>query len=66
MFKRVPSARTKDDKRFAADCSNVQPHYWQYSCYVLCYITNSRLKRDPKKGSDIGYCLIMESTVHLK
>ena len=33
MFKRVPSARTKADKRYAADCSNVQPHYWQYYCY---------------------------------
>ncbi len=32
MFKRVPSARAKADKRYAADCSNVQPHYWQYSC----------------------------------
>ncbi|MCW3110100.1 MAG: hypothetical protein JWQ09_4606 [Segetibacter sp.] len=31
MFKRVPSAGTKADKRYAADCSNVQPHYWQYS-----------------------------------
>jgi hypothetical protein len=34
MFKRVPSARTKADNQYAADCFNVQPHYWQYSCYV--------------------------------
>jgi len=27
---RKPPARSKAEQRTAADCSNVQPHYWQY------------------------------------
>ncbi len=42
MFKRVPSARTKADKRYAAHYFNVQPHYWQYSCYMLLFFSESK------------------------
>ena len=41
MFKTVPSAGTKADKRYAADGSNVQPHYWQYSCCLLPFVLSN-------------------------
>ena len=34
MFNRVFSAGTEAEKQLPANCSNVQPHYWQYSCYM--------------------------------
>gem|GEM_PF-4932375 len=50
MFKRVPSARTKADKRYAADCSNVQPHYWQYSCYAPPWLRSNPAKHEVQQN----------------